>query len=174
MKHTLIYILSTNENHWDQIQCPTYTQLKEISTTHSMIIKINLTFKMLSLWNMIFTTKQVPNIFLHGSKHILQYKVNASLDLKTIMWRTNYKLFIPFEKHMSNIKHLEYTNLKCGNSCIKLWQNFEGMEKIWWNIYPLQPSLTKKAYILVISCLNFDAIRLEWIKSNTLKKWMSM
>jgi len=75
---------------------------------------------------------------------------------------------------MSNVKHLEYTNLKWGNSCIKLWEKFEGMEKNWWNIYPLQLSLTKKVYILVISFLNLNAIKLEWIKSNTLNKWMSM
>jgi len=30
-----------------------------------------------------------------------------------------------FDKHMDKIRHLTCINLKGGNSCLKLWQNFE-------------------------------------------------
>ncbi len=71
------------------------------------------------------------------------------------MKRTIYKLFIPFDKHMSNIRHLEYNNLKWGNSCLKRWQNFEGMEKKLMKHLSLVTKLHKKGLYLNYFMLKF-------------------
>jgi hypothetical protein len=41
---------------------------------------------------------------------------------------------------MNKIKHLKYTNLKVGNSYLKLWQNFEHLKRKQWSItYAIKP-----------------------------------
>jgi hypothetical protein len=95
--------------------------------------------KSLSPWEIIFITKIIPNTFLHGSLHILENKGNASLDLK----KKSYTHFKVFDKHMSKIMHLECTNLKKGNFCLKLWQNIESTKKTN-EALPMQSNFTTK------------------------------
>jgi hypothetical protein len=102
-----------------------------------------LTPKSLSPWEIILITKIIPNIFLHGSLHILRNKGNASLDLKKRYKKPSYKNFKVFDKHMSKIMHLECTNIKKGNFCLKLWQNIENPQKTNETL-PMQLNLTTK------------------------------
>ncbi len=92
-------------------------------------IKIHLTPKSLSFVKVIFTIKKVSFLFFHGSKKKLKINKNALLNLKNITWMTSYKNFKSFSKHMSKIGHLEWTNIKWGSSCPKLWKTFEGLKK---------------------------------------------